>query len=380
MQDRIKSIDILKGMIMVIMAIDHVRWYFHYDSFFYYPLDVDKANLAIFFTRFIAIICPIGFAFLAGMSSEIIKSKYGEKNAEIRLFERGLFLILLDILVISLGWSFNVGYPEIILGVLWVLGWCMILGGVFTRYSNKVLSLIAIGIIGLHGLLDLLPSNNLYMCILHGQCYSEILGLRLSINSSLFPAIGIYAFGILIMRKIVEKSASLVLIKRGSLLLLLFILFRLMNGYGNSTKWTQTEDWDKTLMSFLHFQETPLSLSGILFFLGLMLLLLAAFSNNQLRIFRPFQTIGQAPLVFYIAHIYVIHLAALIYAEISGYGYKSMILDGFIGNQKELQGYGLSIGWVYLITAFLLGVMYPFVKWFISFRAKNRHKAWTRFI
>ena len=139
--NRIDSIDLLRGIVMIIMALDHVRDYFHADAFLYDPLDLEKTSVALFFTRWITHFCAPVFVFLAGTSAFLVGERKGKGALSVFLLKRGLWLIFLELTVVNFAWFFNIHFNFFIFGVIWVLGLCMvILAGLFTVITAPVVA------------------------------------------------------------------------------------------------------------------------------------------------------------------------------------------------------------------------------------------------
>src|SRR5664279_1020882 len=119
---RIQSIDILRGLIMIIMALDHTRDYFHADAFTYDPLDLEKTTVILYFTRWITHFCAPIFILLAGTSAFISGQRKTKKELALFLVKRGLWLIFLEMTVVNIGWFLNFEFSILLMGVIWILG------------------------------------------------------------------------------------------------------------------------------------------------------------------------------------------------------------------------------------------------------------------
>ena len=155
---RIVSIDVLRGLVIVLMALDHVRDFFHDDAFMHDPMDLTTTTPALFFTRWITHFCAPIFIFLAGISAYLSGSKKSAKELQLFLIKRGIWLIVIELTVVNFGWMFNPYFSASILQVIWAIGACMLMLGLIIRLPQKVIFGLGIAIICLHNLLDLLPS------------------------------------------------------------------------------------------------------------------------------------------------------------------------------------------------------------------------------
>jgi uncharacterized membrane protein len=198
---RIESIDLLKGLVMVIMALDHVRDYFHYSAFMFDPADITQTTLPIFFTRFITNFCAPAFSFLAGVSAFMIGKRKPPSQLSIFLVKRGLWLVFVEVIIISFGWKFDVHFRHIGLQTIWQLGISMIvLAGLIHLQKTLILVFSCLIIFG-HNLLDGIHFNGNYLwAILHErQLFEWTEGHYLRTAYPLLPWIAVmslcYCFG-----------------------------------------------------------------------------------------------------------------------------------------------------------------------------------------
>src|SRR6478609_8724457 len=151
---RIESIDLLRGVVMIIMALDHVRDYFHADAYLYNPTDLSQTNVLLFFTRWVTHFCAPVFVFLAGTSAFLVGTRKGIKELSTFLFKRGLWLIVLEFTVINFSWFFNVHFSFIALTVIWGLGMGMIILSAAVRLPFKMIFILGLLLVAGHNLLD----------------------------------------------------------------------------------------------------------------------------------------------------------------------------------------------------------------------------------
>jgi uncharacterized membrane protein len=244
---RIQSIDLLRGLVMIIMALDHTRDYFHWSAQQYDPLDLSHTSTPIFFTRWITHFCSPVFMFLAGTSAFLIGQRKSKKQLSFFLFTRGLWLMFLDITVIRFGWSFNIHFPVIGLAFLWTLGVGMIALSALVHFPKRAIFVIGILIVVGHNLLDNfhVPGNGLKAFIwdeLHDPRPFNFYGHIIFTGYPVLSGIGIivlgYCFGALYKKKInaIKRKKWLLLI--GTTAIILFIALRAINIYGDPQPWS----------------------------------------------------------------------------------------------------------------------------------------------
>src|SRR5688572_24595335 len=156
---RVASIDLLRGLVMIVMALDHVRDYFHADAFIYAPTDLDKTSAVIFFTRWITHFCAPVFMFLAGTSAFFTGRRKSKKELSLFLIKRGLWLIFLELVIVNFGWNFNIYFPQFFFIVIWALGVSMIVLAALIHLPVKAILAISIVLVAGHNLLDMIRVN-----------------------------------------------------------------------------------------------------------------------------------------------------------------------------------------------------------------------------
>jgi len=194
---RIDSLDILKGIIIVLMSLDHFRDYFHSEAFFFNPTDPENTNAITFFIRWVTHYCAPIFAFLAGVSAYIVGNKYNKKYLSKFLLTRGLWLVFVEIVIINFGWRFDITFSYIVLGVIWMLGICMILMSLLIWMSNKKVLIFSLLVIFGHNLLDLFDiSGSFLWAMLHQQEFFKLSETStLVVGYPLVPWIGVMSLG-----------------------------------------------------------------------------------------------------------------------------------------------------------------------------------------
>ncbi|WP_205512425.1 DUF1624 domain-containing protein [Longitalea arenae] len=384
---RIHSIDLLRGTVMIIMALDHVRDYFHAGAFQFDPTDLSRTDLPLFFTRWMTHFCAPVFTFLAGASAFLNGVKKTKKELSFFLFTRGLWLVIAEVLIVTFGWTFNPQYPVLILQVIWALGISMMVLSAMIYLPRTLILIIGLTLIGAHNLLDAAdtanPSSFLLSFLHHqhiffGKPFSVMLGYPV------IPWIGImltgYVFGQLYLPTFdtAKRRKSLRWLGLGAIVL--FILIRLINAYGDPHHWSAQRSTLFTCLSFLNVTKYPPSLLYILMTLGPALLFLAFTEKPLNRLTEKLVVFGRVPMFFYLLHIYLIHALAVLAAVLSGYSWSDMILTGWVSMNSQLQGYGYSLAFVYVLWIIIVIGVFPLCKWFDNYKRLHRTKWWLSYI
>lgn len=385
---RIDSLDILKGAIIVLMSLDHFRDYFHLEAFYFNPTDPENTNAATFFIRWITHYCAPIFAFLAGVSAYIVGKKYDKKYLSKFLLSRGLWLVFVEIIIINFGWRFDIAYSYIVLGVIWMLGICMILMSLLIWMSNKKVLIFSLLVIFAHNLLDLFDiSGNFLWALLHQQEFFKLSEtFTLVVGYPLVPWIGVmslgYFFGDYYKREYNPKKRIKILKTLGLCFVVGFFIVRLVNSFGNFIPWTNYGVFYKTVFSFMNPHKYPPSLSYLLMTLGPMFLFLAHLElRKKTFLFRSLMVFGRVPFFFYILHIYLIHLFAMLATEIYGFGWESMILKTPIWMlPSKFEGFGFSTLWMLILWLCFVAFMYPICKIFGDYKKNNKQKKWLSYL
>lgn len=381
---RILSIDLLRGVVIVIMALDHARMYFGAGTWYSSPTDLATTTPALFFTRWITHFCAPVFLFLAGISAFL----YGARKASLRqtawyLFTRGLWLVLVEVVIVNFGWTFDPAYSFLILQVIWAIGISMIVLALLVFLPTPIIFVIGLALVFGHNLLDPVTVRgdgalDILWYTLH-QPHLLLLNERaVSIFYPVLPWMGVMALGYVagnLYKSDVPASRRIPwLTGIGLSATVLFILLRLFNAYGEPTTW-QTQDTNIfTVISFLNTTKYPPSLQFLLMTLGPALIFLAISEYLHIKTTNPFVVFGRVPFFFYILHIYLIHLLATMALTFTGWDWREYILsaENFLSGSLNNFGFGLPV--VYLVWALVLILLYPLCRWYQ--KLKESHPAW----
>ncbi|WP_338409822.1 heparan-alpha-glucosaminide N-acetyltransferase domain-containing protein [uncultured Flavobacterium sp.] len=382
---RIESIDILKGIVMIVMALDHVRDYFHYSAFFFAPADPNQSTFPIFFTRFITHFCAPLFCFLAGTSAFMVGKRKSKNKLSQFLIKRGLWLVFIELTVVNFAWFFNVNFSNIGLMVIWSLGISMLLLAAVVHMPRKFILLFSLILIFGHNLLDTVHfEGSVFWGILHEFTFFKLSnGGRFFIAYPIIPWVAVmslgYYFGEFYNKKFAPETRKKLFNIIGVLSILLFILLRYNNLYGDPKLWQNYGLLSKNLISFFNPSKYPPSLDYLLMTLGVGFVFLANTEKLKGKVVDFFTTFGRVPFFYYIIHIYLIHLVALLFAELSGFGWQTMILEKWVTNSPVLKGYGYPLWIVYVIWIGIVLLLYPLCKKFDAYKQGHKEKWWLSY-
>jgi uncharacterized membrane protein len=369
---RVASIDILRGLVMVLMALDHVRDFFsdaHFD-----PLDFSRTTAPLFLTRWITHFCAPTFVLLAGVSARLTARSCTRAELSRFLFTRGLWLIVLEVTLMSLVWTFNVRYDHgLFLQVIWAIGVSMIVLAALVYWPMRYIAALSLVMIFGHNLLDGIEPQSFgawapVWSLLH---VSQPIPHGF-VAYPLVPWIAVMSLGYCIgsLFDLEREHRRQWFMYLGAASLTLFVLLRATNLYGNPADWALQSTTVRTLLSFVDVYKYPPSLQYLLLTLGAALLLLAALEPVRGKFAEVLRTFGRVPLFFYVLHIALAHLAAGIIALAMGFG-TALLSDDFMQVPQQW-GFGLPV--VYVAWLLVVTTLYPACRWFAA--VKRRRDDW----
>ncbi len=322
---RIESIDIMRGIVMVVMALDHCRDFLTHLN--YDPTDLSKASSFLFLTRFVTHYCAATFVFLAGTSAYLSISRGKTKNEAAKfLLSRGLWLVFLELTIIRFGWIMNLDYHFIFLQVIWAIGISMIVLAALIYLPLPVIAAIGFILVFGHDLFDNLSTTAFSVAgkdiwdVLHVCGIVSFGKVNVFFFYPLIPWIGVmalgYCFGTLF--KMDEPKRRKLLITFGIGAIAIFIAIRSFNFYGDPSSWTNQYSWYRDVFSFIDVSKYPPSLDYLLITLGPVMLMLAALENVHNRVTSFFLVYGRVPLFYYILHLYLARLLSFLTFVVMG--------------------------------------------------------------
>jgi uncharacterized membrane protein len=374
---RVAAIDLIRGAVMILMAIDHVR--------VYSGLPAGGPTAGIFLTRWVTHFVAPAFIFLAGTSAFF----YGRKHADLSrfLFVRGVWLVLLELTVIRVAWTFNFDFANYLLaGVIWVIGWCMVLMAALVKLRPRTIGFVGVAIIALHNavmgpLIDVLPLGELWKVLYIGFFNGPVGGSPLIVLYSIIPWIGVmaagYAFGTVLALEPARRNRLCLRLGLGATAL--FLVLRGFNLYGDPRPWSATPPMPGWL-SFLNTSKYPASLSFLLMTLGPTIALIPLLDGARGRLAQWVTVFGRVPFFYYLLHIPLIHALALIVSKIRlGEVSPWLFANHPMGAPEVPEGYTWSLGLLYLVWAIAVVLLYFPSRWYAEFKAK-RKDWWLKYL
>jgi len=384
---RENSIDIVRGIVMIIMALDHVRDLMHVDTLTQRPTDLDTTTPLLFFTRWITHLCAPTFVFLAGTSVFLSLKNKSITQVRIHLTNRGLWLILLEFTIVNFAIFFDIGFHTLMFEVIAAIGFGFIVLGQLLKIPAKQLGILGLLIIFCHNLFPLIPfaEGSVFKTILAPFFNLTVIplfaGKVFIVGYPPIPWLGIMLIGFASGKffELEEEKRKKLLLQIGLSSLALFIAIRFINIYGDPVQWVTQKDSVFTFLSFMNISKYPPSLLFCLAVLGITFLLLAFAENFHNRIKEVTSVYGKVPLFYFVLHFYLIHIIALIMLFAQGFNWAQLeFATGTFGRPKGLPS-GWSLGAIYLIWIAVVVSLYKPCKWFGAYKAKNKNW-WLRYI
>jgi uncharacterized membrane protein len=359
-RSRDDSVDLLRGLVMVVMALDHVRDFF--GGGLPNPTDLAATTPALFFTRWITHFCAPSFVLLAGVGAALSLGGGRSKASLSRfLLTRGLWLVLLEVTVIRYAWSFDLSYESTTFQVIWVLGVSMIVLAALIHLPEPVVALLGAAIILGHNAFDGVRSEAPLWSVLHHRARIPLDDHhRLFVMYPLIPWIGVMAVGyVLGRRRVAGRRRELACL--GGAMLIAFVILRAGGWYGDPVRFASQPTAAKTVIAFLNCEKYPPSLDYLLMTLGPLLLALGLLEGGASRWLQPLVTLGRVPLFYYVAHLYLIHGVARV-----------------IVVWLKVGGFSLAGVWGVWIAAVV--VLYPACAWYAALKRRRPDLTWLSYL
>lgn len=392
---RIESIDIVRGIAMVIMALDHVRDYFHIGANLDDPLNLATTTPALYFTRWITHFCAPIFVFLSGTSIYLQSLRKTKKELGIFLLKRGLWLIIAEWTIVAFAWTFNPFFNVIPFQVIWAIGISMVILGlmILLKFSYKLILVLGIILVAGHNLLDIPESApgfkaNFWWDIFHHGFFAPYAfapGHYAFLVYPFPPWTGLmmlgYCAGVLFTSAYSAAQRQKILVRTGLGLIVFFAVLRYTNVYGDPVDWTTQKNALYTFFSFMHVDKYPPSLLYLCIMIGPALLLLAVVENLKNRFTGWMIVYGRTAFFYYILHLYLIHLLATISFFARGHTLEDAKNVGqnfpflFVAPGE---GYGLPV--VYAVWLFVVIALYPLCKRYDRYKTTHKEKWWLSYL
>ena len=375
---------------MIIMALDHTRMYFGYGYFFAEPTNLNTTTPFLFFTRWITHICAPVFVFLAGTSTFLYGTRKSLKAVSWFLLTRGIWLILLEFTIISLVWSFDFTFSLPVLQVIWAIGFSMVILSVIVFLPKPLILSVGVILVAGHNLFDSISmegttATDFIWYALHQQKFIAFdSNFAIDFHYPLIPWVGLmmlgYVFGVLYQKDFDAGKRGKWLLWMGIGAVLIFILLRAFNIYGDASHWSQQKSFIFSIMSFLNTTKYPPSLLFLLMTIGPSLIFIYLTENIRNKVTSFFVIFGRVPFFFYVMHVFVIHLLSLLGIIYAGRNFSNIVLTAKSFITESLADYGYSLYVVYLVWILVIIFMFPLCKWYNEYKANNRAKWWLSYL
>lgn len=378
---RLRSIDLLRGLVMVLMALDHVRDYFSNAAFD--PLDLARTSTAFYFTRWVTHLCAPTFILLAGVSARLVGRRTTRGQLARFLLTRGLWLIVLEVTVVHFAWSFNLRYERgVTLQVIWAIGASMVVLAGLVRLPLWLIAVISALLIAGHNAFDSVTGAGWGALEVPWQLLHvpgpQPFGF---IVYPLVPWVGLMALGYLLggvygwdAARRVRTLGWLALGSLGG-----FVLLRGLNGYGDPKPWAAQNSAWFSVLSFLDVTKYPPSLAYVAIMLGLgcaLLALFERFDHASSRWRSALSVFGRVPLFFYVLHMLLLHAFAGVIALAMGQG-SHVLTHMFLDFEP---GWGFELTVVYLVWAVVVLALYPACSWFAGWKRRRAASWWVSYL
>jgi uncharacterized membrane protein len=380
---RIQSVDILRGLVMIVMVLDHVRDFFHDGAQHFNPTDLAQTTPMLFLTRWITHFCAPTFIFLAGTGAYLQSRRAKTKASVARfLWTRGLWLVVLELTWVRwFGWRMNFGNDQVFLWVIWALGVSMIALAGLIFIPWRTLLAASLSVILLHNAFDAITPARFgafdwLWKILHAPDSITLNNTAILITYPLIPWIFVMAAGYCFGRvlDLESRQRRTLLLRLGGALIAGFVMLRWSNVYGDANPWSSQRSSILSVASFLNCTKYPPSLLFLLMTIGPGIVILGLLERVKLSEANPIVIFGRVPLFYYLLHLPLIHGLAIAQAWVR-YGHADFMLQ----NPPSLWGptvlfprdYGYSLGAVYLIWLCIVAALYPVCRWFADLKQKS---------
>lgn len=383
---RLQSIDIVRGIVMIIMALDHTRDLIHITSITDSPTNLQTTTPALFLTRWITHICAPTFVFLSGVSAYLVFKKTNDLASTQRfLLTRGIWLVVLEFTLVNFGVWFDPNFNVFLFGVFATIGFGFIILSLLLRASAKTILITGLSIIFLHNLSSFIPPEQTSL--------SKVVMMLISQEAIPFgkqglfimgyppiPWLGIMLTGFAAGRlfELPIQTRKPLFFKMGLASLALFIILRSINVYGDSFQWAPQKSSLFTVLSFINVTKYPPSLVFCLLTLGGMFLLLSWVEGLQNKFTDIATVYGKVPLFYFLIHWYILHPLMFLIIFFQGYKYSDLVFGVNLGRPKGISG--VNLWYTYLIWALVVILLYPICNWYGKYKESHKEKKWLRYL
>ena len=386
---RILSVDLLRGAVMIIMALDHTREFFHSAALTSNPLDLNTTTPVLYFTRWITHFCAPVFVFLSGTSAYLQLAGKSKKELSLFLITRGLWLIIAEVTIVNLIFSFDISFSVIALEVIWAIGISMVILGLVIWLPFELILAIGLLIVLGHNALDFYEKGQTGAFgagynLIHRVGFHALWGKhQLLILYPFLPWTGLMMLGYClgkVLRNNNEAYRKKFLVVTGISAIALFIILRIINVYGDPFRWSTQGNGFYTFLSFINASKYPPSLFFLCMTIGPSLLLMAWWDNIQNGVTKVISVYGRVPFFYFLTHFFLIHLFSAITFFLRGNSFAEGTANPatFINFLKA--GEGVQLRYVFLIWLAIVIILYPICKWYDNYKTNHKEKKWLSYL
>jgi uncharacterized membrane protein len=385
---RINSIDTTRGLVMVVMALDHVRDFMHTTSMSQDPTNLQTTTTLLFLTRWVTHLCAPTFVFLSGISAYISFKKHSNiKESRNFLLTRGLWLVILEVTFVNFSLWFDIHFRLIIMEVISAIGLSFIVLSLLLKVPSRIIGIAGIIIICCHNLIQGIsfasnsPGIYLSSLLFRPNLIQLTPGFALFTAYPLVPWLGILLSGFACgeIFELSPEKRKKVFLRIGTGILFLFLLIRFINIYGDPAKWEVQKSNLFTILSFINVTKYPPSLLFTLLFTGVAFLTLFVSEKFRNWITEILTVYGKVPLFYFLLHLYIIHSLMFIMLYIQGFHSKDFLFGTFKNGRPDAAG-GVELPLIYLIWIAVVAILYPVCKWYGKYKADNSNNKLLRYI
>jgi uncharacterized membrane protein len=376
---RVSSIDTARGLVMIIMALDHVRDFLHTASLTQDPTNLQTTTAILFFTRWITHLCAPAFVFLSGISAFLFFRKNGKLPESRKFFlTRGIWLIFLEFTIVNFALWYDIHFRLLLMEVISAIGLSFIVLSFLLKLPSRIIGLAGIVIIFIHNLLQFIPLPThpaavfLTSVLFHPNMMQLTPGTAFFTAYPLVPWLGILlaGFGAGEFFETEPERRKRIFLRTGILALVIFSILRLLNFYGDQIKWTEQATPLFTFLSFFNVTKYPPSLLFTLLFIGLALIVLYFSEKGRNSVTEVLSVYGKVPLFYFIIHLYLIHGLMFIVLYIQGFKNSDFVFGAFKNGRPEASN-GVSLLAVYLIWIAVVLILYPVCRWYGNYKFRS---------
>jgi len=389
---RIESIDMLRGIVMIIMALDHVRDFFHADAYTDDPLNLATTTPILFFTRWVTHLCAPTFVFLSGVSIYLQSLRKTRNELSTFVIKRGLWLIVFECTVMAFIANFDPAFHVIPLVVIWAIGISMVILGMLIRLPYQVILVVGMTIVLGHNALDAVESSagfqaGFFLDLMHSGAfkpYTFAPGHSIFIIYPFLPWTGLmimgYCAGVFFTSSYKPETRKKITLGIGLGLITSFIILRLINSYGDPFPWTSQSNPLKTFFAFMKVHKYPPSLMFMAVTIGISFILLSVLERVRNGLTTVTTVFGRTALFYYALHFLVMHIALMMLFFIQGKYTVQEAVDAKTPFLFVIPGEGFSLGVVYAIWVTLVLSLYPICRWYDRYKRNHKEKWWLSYL